>query len=363
MKIDDLNVYGFSIPLSKELSICDTCLSSRDGYVIRITTDNGYTGWGEISPLPGFSRENLVDVRINLILLHKWIGKKLIPEDISKCDGTFGPWLEPLQLVPSVRFGLESALIQILADANNSKISDMISNKCRDSIPVNALLAGDDVISQAGKLNSEGFRGFKLKVGHRSIEDDIILTQGVRRAIDESALMVVDANRAWDQKQLISFWEGVHDCNLEYIEEPLPDFTDYDKPVKEYAIPIALDESLHNMLPHGIESVSWARAIVLKPTLLGLETTIQYAREAGRLGMYSIFSSSFETSIGLSMLVHLAAAFGENNTPAGLDTLKWFSNDLSSQPLRIDNGYLEVSSAVNAVKSILPETMTEVEIG
>jgi len=92
---------------------------------------------------------------------------------------------------------------------------------------------------------------------------------------------------------------------------------------------VALDESLSGIEPEALEDHGYARAVVLKPTLLGgMIRTLRFARLATRLGARPVLSSAYETGVGTSALVALAAAVGDEEVPAGLDTYRRLAEDV-----------------------------------
>jgi o-succinylbenzoate synthase len=92
---------------------------------------------------------------------------------------------------------------------------------------------------------------------------------------------------------------------------------------------VALDESLVFMQPEALEDHGYARAVVLKPTLLGgISRTLRFARFAARLGLRPVISSAYETGVGTSCLAALAAGVGGEDVPAGLDTYRRLAEDV-----------------------------------
>jgi O-succinylbenzoate synthase len=110
------------------------------------------------------------------------------------------------------------------------------------------------------------------------------------------------------------------------------------------SIPVALDESLLEMGPGDLSSWPTIKAVVLKPTLLGFEKTIQFSRSALHVGMTPVISSAFESGVGLKVLSQIASSLHGDHVPAGLDTLDWFAEDLLPTPLTIKDGKMVVSN-------------------
>ena len=100
MKIQSLTLHPYKIPLTQG--------QPRQGVLVRIIDEKGQSGWGDVAPLPKWSQETLEEA---LDQLHK------IMHDIINIDWTARHWFEHLKhlnLLPSVSFGLESALLSIL---------------------------------------------------------------------------------------------------------------------------------------------------------------------------------------------------------------------------------------------------------
>ena len=119
----------------------------------------------------------------------------------------------------------------------------------------------------------------------------------------------LDGNRSWTKSQLFSFFEQISHLPIQYIEDPLSDPTQYSS-VQD--IPIALDESLVDY-PEQIKS-SCITHLIIKPTLHSLEQIENFKK----LGIPLIFTSTFETSVGLWHIAQLSQRYCPNST--------WFCN-------------------------------------
>ncbi len=111
MIIDEIKLFQYKLPFQNELLVRQRCLRSRRGIILQITDKSGARGYGEIAPLVGMSSETLQDVRDQLPEVLGKIIKKTIPPQPEQLYGEFGSWVEGLDLLPSVRFGLETAVL------------------------------------------------------------------------------------------------------------------------------------------------------------------------------------------------------------------------------------------------------------
>ncbi|MCB1107967.1 MAG: hypothetical protein KDK76_07730 [Chlamydiia bacterium] len=134
----------------------------REGVFIRLESEKGKIGWGEVAPLPGFSHETLEEAIEDLI------------------EGNESN-------LPSVQWGRGAALL------------DLIDPIELESIPIR-------------KLHHD-----KIKIGHLSLEEAI---QKMEKLEGEG----VDMNQMWSLKDALAFADRF--SHLSYFEEPLKEGED-----------------------------------------------------------------------------------------------------------------------------------------
>jgi O-succinylbenzoate synthase len=148
---------------------------------------------------------------------------------------------------------------------------------------------------------------------------------------------------------------------FEYIEEPLADPEHLPSFAIGCGVPVALDESLVGMEPEALEDYGYARAVVLKPTLLGgLSRTLRFADVASRLGMKPVTSSAYETGVGMAALISLAAGMGGEGIPAGLDTYRRLAEDVLRPRLDLPAARVDVRAMAGARREIDRRLLTPV---
>ncbi|MBW2019910.1 MAG: o-succinylbenzoate synthase [Deltaproteobacteria bacterium] len=346
-KISAFKVFKFSLGLRQPLVIGEHHLSKRTGFIIEIRTEGDHVAFGEISPLPGLSREDMTLVETQIMWLRSSVLGRELPDHLEALSGGVDNWLRGYNLAPSVRFGFETAVLNLIATARGLPLCKLITNSPRDWISVNGLLSGSPakIMQKAEKLLEMDYRAFKLKVGRNSIQEDIEITRHVRRFIGDDATLRLDANRAWSIDDALAFGQAVADCEIDYIEEPVKTLSLLEKLIGEsgWLLPTGLDESLLELTAEGLLFMPGIKVVVLKPSLLGFEKAMQFARAATARGIMPVISSAFESSVGLTALAHLAACVNVVDVPVGLDTLDWFEEDLLVDPLRVEMGRLRIT--------------------
>lgn len=321
------DVFTYRLPLTEPLTLRGVDIMTREGALVRVQTADGMTGWGEAAPLPGFSREAVSDVVREVKRLRRAL------RDAHRSRTAI---VEPKRLMPSTRMALEQACWALEAQRRGQPLAHLWSPSPRRHVPLNGLLtAATDVgalMDRAAELQEAGYTAVKLKVGQASVADDINAVKAVRAMLNETVDLRLDANRAWSLAEARAFADGIDGCDIAYIEEPLGNPFELDTLAETTDLPIALDETLVGLPLQGLALFPFAVALVLKPTLLGgFHRTRQIAAAAVEAGWTPVVSASFESGVGLSGLVALAASIGSEAVPVGLDTYRWLAEDVLAE--------------------------------
>ena len=360
-RLADVRLYRYRLPLRQPLPLRGVTLHEREGLLVRLADEDGRHGWGEAAPLPGFSEERLAEAEAQLQQVKsEWPGRPFSLDWTSVRDG-FVQELWEAGLAPSVRFGLEEAAWSLCAAASGKGLAEMMTSEPTSVVPLNALLvgSGEAVLEEARRVREAGYRAVKLKVGRTSVEEEIELVRALRGVLGPDVALRLDANRAWTSDQAAAFAQGTAACDLEYVEEPLADSAGLPRLVEAHGLPVALDESLVGMPVDELERHRYARAVVLKPTLLGgLARALEIARQATALGLTSVVSASFESGVGLLGLVALAAGTGA--APAGLDTYRHLAADVLASRLPLEAAQVDADALLTSVWEVDEERLEEV---
>ena len=331
-------LYKYSLPLKNPLRILGRTLKLRKGLILSLYDQTRNFGEGEISPMPLMHLESLSLAETQL--------KKFLTKSFQQNPDLFK------SLPPSVRFGFEMAWRTLFKKFNlQEKIrtrEEVIfenergkSETALKKIPVNALVTGygDDLRKQCEQIKINGFRTVKIKVGQFKVQEDLKRLEIAKKIFGNKIALRVDANRGWEFKQATEFAIGIKDFNIEYCEEPLRNFKQLKKLHEHTGIRVALDETLWTN-PDPIELPNSAiSALILKPGILGgWANTYFWIIHAEKHKMQTVISSSLESGIGLNWIAFTDLCLSKKRIPAGLDSAKFFQNDLADPPFSITQG-------------------------
>jgi O-succinylbenzoate synthase len=334
-------IFGFRLPFREPVQLRDATLTHREGLLLRLVDMDGVEGWGEIAPLPGFSREPLVDAARNT-------------ETVAKLWCSRFPDALLTMRAPSIRFGMEQAERHIVMNREKFQLHQLLSVKARDNIRINALLLGDsdDQMAQAIRSRLAGYRTVKIKVGSRAPDPAAKLVRRICEDLGKDVRVRLDANRGWSVEDAVRFGRQIKDLAIEYIEEPVRNPVALSAFHNQTGLPLALDETLVEQKPAQWMKIKGVAAVILKPTLLGgFKAAYDIANAGVSIGAKPIVSSCFETGIGTLGLAAMAAAIQQPDDAAGLDTYLWLAEDVLRERFDIINGTLYLDAHAFGVRT------------
>jgi O-succinylbenzoate synthase len=217
----------------------------------------------------------------------------------------------------------------------------------RDSIPVNATLPAvrpervEEVLARFPEA-----RTVKVKVAERgqTLQDDVARVRATRAFLGPVGRIRVDANGGWNVDEAERAAHALDPFDLEYLEQPcatVDELADLRARLHDWALPIAADESVRKADdPLAVARAGAADILVLKAQPLGGVTAA--LRIAAEAGLPVVVSSALDTSVGLSMGAHLAAALPELEYDCGLGTAALLAADVTDDPLVPVDGSIPV---------------------
>jgi len=276
------------------------------------------SGWGEASPLPGYSPDTDADVEraLGSLETERLVALAAASSAAAVLDVVAG--VLP-RSSPAARFGLETVLLDRLARATNRPLWQLLAElagtgSAPREVALCALVPSADpsrVASLVEQQLNAGVRVFKLKIGPERLRPEQEATlEALRGRFGRAVALRLDANGSLRRSELAATLKRLARFEPELLEEPLAGLTPRD--LAGSPCPLALDESLQELSDadreRRIESLP-ASVVVLKPTALGgFAACLQLAAVARRLGRDTIVSHALEGPIGWSACAHLALA-------------------------------------------------------
>ncbi len=279
---------------------------------------SGARGWGEASPLPGYSPDgsDACAHALQALDAHTLHDLAAIESPRALLDAAAATVASHL---PAARFALETALLDRLGLATGRPLFDLLREAMGNPaeaapVPLCALLPSAEpsrVLDVARAAVARGVRSFKLKIGpDRLVEAQDQTLQVLRAELGPGVALRLDANRSLSLEALERTLARAAELGVEFLEEPIAAFDP--ALLAGSPCPLALDESLQAL--SNVELERWLAsgtvcALVLKPTALGgYSRCLELARAARRHARQVVVSHTFEGPIGWAACAHLALA-------------------------------------------------------
>lgn len=349
MKLVELRWTPYAVPLTAEFATAHGGWRLREGAIVRVRTDTGVTGIGEIAPLPSHGTASNAQCLSTL----ERIATRLLGEDIDalvvKLDALIG---EGARYAP-LRCGVETAALDALARAEGVSVASLLSKHAVRAVAVNALIdavACADASAAAERAVACGFRDIKLKAGvARSMPEEVARVAAVRDAAGPDVRLRLDANGAWTEEQAIATIRAIAPYDIDLVEQPVPpgDIAALRRVRAAVATPIAADESVGGVgTVRALVDARAVDAIVVKlPVAGGVRRATESCELALAAGLGAIVTSALDCGIGVAAALQLAAALPPASRGCGLATLGLLEDDLIVEELRIVSGRMEVPVA------------------
>ena len=303
-----LDAYHLAIPLVQpyHLSKVYGTMTHSNAVIVRVRTESGVEGWGEADP------GGLLFTGDTCELVMQSIRDGGAKRVLGHCVEEWVENSEGLNNHGSIGAALDVAMYDALAKTRRQPLWTLLGEKCRDTIdllwPTSSGTAVEDLNVIKPRINN-GFHTFMLKMGSRSVEDDLVRMREVVQTLPSNVRVMVDANQGWSLEEALTFFDGIGDLPLVLIEQPVKadDHESLIRLRKVSPVPVSVDESL--------QTVEDARLIAKKKAASvfsikvskngGLRTGLEIGHIAQENGISVLMNSMLELGITQCALLHL----------------------------------------------------------
>ena len=300
-------LHPFRLALKAPLVTGGVSIRFRAGFLVALSAD-GITGWGEASPLPGWSRTSLLDAEAAL--------RSVADGLVRGGEAALDTFLAAMYDTPHARAGVAGAWADLQARRAEQPLAERLMSDptCAPAseVAVNALIAALELseVEQAAHDAAEaGFKAVKLKVGAVDPEVDAARIRAARAGLGPAAELRLDANGAWDEHTALNVLGQVHDCGIAYCEEPVAGIDAIAAVSRSSPIPVAVDESIRNESDAVRALDAGVSNLIVKPQALGgPDVAVAIAARTHAAGARVTVTSFLDSAVGLAHALHVAAA-------------------------------------------------------
>lgn len=225
LQVASVRAFVFRCPIETPIVTSFGVMRDRPMLLVRVEDPDGAAGWGEVwCNFPSVGAEHrgrLIESVLAPLLQGQtfespsaaWAMLTAKTEVLAIQSGERGPLAQAIA-------GVDLALWDLAGRKAKQPLWQLLGGSS-PRIPVYASGLNPDSPERLARIRQQqGHRAFKLKVGFGR-ERDLANLAALRTALGADAVLMVDANQAWNLEQAIEIAPRLAQFNLQWLEEPL----------------------------------------------------------------------------------------------------------------------------------------------
>lgn len=246
MKIVKIETAKVNIPLVTPFKTALRTVDSVNDIVVRITTDDGQTGFGEAPPTAVITGDTHGSI---LSAIEEFIAPAIIGMEIENLDGIMKKLHGSIRKNSSAKAAVDMAVYDLFAKSCRKPLYKILGGGRKEietdlTISVNGV---EEMVADSLKAVSQGFRILKIKVGKES-KMDVERIRAIRQAAGPDIKLRIDANQGWSAKEAVKIIRTLEDMGIvmDLVEQPVNahDFEGMKFVTSQVYTPILADESV-----------------------------------------------------------------------------------------------------------------------
>lgn len=340
--IAEIDTFIVDIPTIRPHVLAMATMHHQSIVLVRMRDSDGLEGIGEGTTIGGLSYGEESPEGIKLAI-DSCIAPVLRTCDPTKVGAAMAKVTQSVFGNHIAKCAVETALLDLAGKRLGVPVSELIGGgRVRDSLPVAWTLASGDTardIEEAERvLDLRRHNIFKLKIGKRSVRDDVSHVAAIKKAVGDRGSVRVDVNQNWDEAQADLGMRLLQDAGVDLVEQPVARHAHASmaRLSAKHIVPLMADEALHGPCDaFAIAACSGARIFAVKIAQSGgllPAHAVATIAHAGGVGLYG--GTMLEGGVGTAASAHLCAT---------LPTLAWgtelfgpllLTQDILAEPLR-----------------------------
>ena len=256
--IRQVDVFVLKTALEQPFAFSQGWVHQRSATLVRVTTENGLTGWGEafaqgLEP-PEISAAIIRHALIPLISNRDALDMNVLWHEMYHQTRDYGRKGSVLAAISAI----DIALWDIAGHFYSQPVYQLLGGAFRREVTPYATgfyrLSGQGesqrLAEEAVQHKQAGFNAMKIKLGF-GVDDDIAVMHAINDALgtDHGCDLMVDTNHAYGRAEALRLGRVLEEYNVRWYEEPLvpEDLEGYAELRRALSVPIAAGENEHSI--------------------------------------------------------------------------------------------------------------------
>ena len=336
-----------------------------DSTIIRIDTDAGINGFGEICcPMaPGYTPFFAAGARAGTAE----VARPLIGEDPTQIANINAIMDATLTGHDYAKSGIDIACWDILGKAAQLPITTLLGGRFTPDFPLYHPVSQDTPEKMAVRVaeyRDQDYKSFQLKVGG-DVDTDIARIRAVAKDLRPGEKLIADANRGWLVHEALQVVEATRDVRF-YVEQPCSTYEECKTVRRLCSKPFILDESIESVRDIvRAYSDGMVDIVNLKIAKLGGITKTNEARNlCARLGIPVFIDNAKGGDIITATMAHLAHSTPPHILFATTDFSSYIKEKIATGVPVKANGRLAASNGpglgVTPIDTVLSDLVLDV---
>lgn len=323
MKITAITFGMLRVPLKTAFKTALRTVEQVEDVVVMVHTDSGQVGYGEApatAVITGDTHGSIIDA------IRDYIAPRLVGQEIANLNRITRLIQGAMEKNTSAKAAVEIAVYDLFGQLYGAPLYKMLGGgdpvvTTDITISVDTI---DKMVADSMAAVERGFDSLKIKVG-KDIGVDIERTKAIYAAVENRALLRLDANQGWTAKQAVYAIRALEDAGvrLELVEQPVKaqDLAGMRYVTERVHTPIMADESVFGPM-EVVELIRLRAADIINIKLMktgGISNAIRIADIAAMHQVECMIGCMLESSISVAAAVHVAVAKADVITKVDLD--------------------------------------------
>ena len=340
-----------SIPTIRPHKMAVATMHTQTLVLVKITTDDGFVGWGEATTIGGlgYAEESPESIKTNIDSYFAPLMKSLSSANLAQ---TLSVINKNIQGNRFAKCAVQTALLDIQAQRLGLPLSEVLGGRLRDSIPVLWVLASGDTekdIAEARQMiAAKRHNVFKLKIGSRTVEADVEHVLAIKQALGADVSIRVDLNQAWTELEANKGISLLQAGGVDLIEQPCTTENDdaMARLTRKFDIAIMADESLKGPeTAYNLAKLNAASVFAVKIAQSGgLLESCEVGKLAKLAGIDLYGGTMLEGPVGTMAAAHVFSTFENLAYGTELFGPLLLTEEILKQPLQYKNFELTTPS-------------------
>lgn len=322
----------------------------RPAVFVKITCEDGTSGWGQAVPTHTWSYETPESVTT---ALRAYLGPAVIGRNPLDLAGAHGAMNKAIAAsfstgMPIAKAGIDLALHDIAGKLAGKNVAALWGRKALDRV-VLSWTVNVRTLEDAGKLMEDGrrlgYRHFNIKVAPDP-GFDVALAKAVK-AFAKDGFLWADANGGYDTDAALTAAPKLRDAGVNVLEQPVAPnrLSGLAALKKQGALPVILDEGVVSVTDlEEFHKLGLLDGVAMKPArTAGLWDARRQVEFLERNRMWFLGSGLTDPDVSLAASLVLYGAYGLRY-PAALNGLQFLAGSFLKTPFRLEAGALRVPS-------------------